>query len=319
MSSATLAPAPKPAPRTARRWRSARRTTAPGAQGEPWLWLSGGALALALAMIAGLLLLIVVRGGSTFWPAPLVRIERVGAPALLGEVSDEDPASASGAHRRLLRTGNFDVTGKHFEWVSDGEVAAETRPEWALAIERTAWGRFHGQPKALIVDGRSVADDPSAILARFEPEHERARERAAEKKRIEQDEIGAVNRAMEPSAWRCGGSSSSTGRTRPSRRRRAPTRPNARASSSASTTRSAGASPRWTRPTRASCCASRPPTARKRDLVLAEIVRAYPANHLSWWQRLGVYLSRWHEFLTDGRARPTARAASTRPSSARSS
>ncbi len=32
---------------------------------------------------------------------------------------------------------------------------------------------------------------------------------------------------------------------------------------------------------------------------LDNIVRAYPANHLGFFGKLGVYLGRWHEFLTD--------------------
>ena len=67
-----------------RRWRTSRRTTALSAHGEPWLWLCGGALALALAMIVGLVALILARGFGTFWPAELVRGERRGAAPILG-------------------------------------------------------------------------------------------------------------------------------------------------------------------------------------------------------------------------------------------
>ena len=34
-------------------------------------------------------------------------------------------------------------------------------------------------------------------------------------------------------------------------------------------------------------------------LRLGDIVRAYPANQLGFWQKLGVYTSRWWEFLSD--------------------
>ena len=50
--------------------------------------------------------------------------------------------------RRMLRTGNFELTGEHFHWVSDYEIAdeGETRPVDAVTIERVAWGRFYGTP-----------------------------------------------------------------------------------------------------------------------------------------------------------------------------
>ena len=57
------------------------------ANGEPMIWLTGGALAVALAMILGLLALVLVRGLSTFWPQPLVQLTTVDGKPLLGEIT----------------------------------------------------------------------------------------------------------------------------------------------------------------------------------------------------------------------------------------
>src|SRR6185295_10367757 len=102
------------------------------AHGEPMVWLTGGALAISLAMIVGLLVLVVVQGGSTFWPTELVRIDRIEATPLLGEIASDESyrpevdafarlsadalatarasvAAHDGvARRRMLRTGNFE-------------------------------------------------------------------------------------------------------------------------------------------------------------------------------------------------------------------
>ena len=43
--------------------------------GTPWIWLNAGAIALCLVMVIGVLGLIVVRGGSHFWPADLQQTE----------------------------------------------------------------------------------------------------------------------------------------------------------------------------------------------------------------------------------------------------
>ncbi len=40
-------------------------------------------------------------------------------------------------------------------------------------------------------------------------------------------------------------------------------------------------------------------SGQEKVIPLAEIVRAYPANQLGWLDKLGVYASRWWEFLTD--------------------
>ena len=53
--------------------------------GEPFVWLSGGALALCLLMIAGLVIVVVVNGVGFFWPTDLVEIELKGGERLLGQ------------------------------------------------------------------------------------------------------------------------------------------------------------------------------------------------------------------------------------------
>ena len=45
------------------------------AHGAPLVWLTGGALATAMAMIVGLLVLVVYQGLQTFWPLPVVQME----------------------------------------------------------------------------------------------------------------------------------------------------------------------------------------------------------------------------------------------------
>lgn len=301
MTPATLTrPVEERAP--ARRWRTSRRTTALSALGEPWLWLAGGALAFALAMIAGLVTLILVRGLGTFWPAELVRIEREGAPPLLGEVTSEETVLRPAANgtpehlerRRMLRTGNFDVTGHHFEWVWDSEVVRESRPLEVLAIERTAWGRFHGDPVALVVGGVTIAEEPATILDRFDPVHERALEHYEERLTLEREEVGAVHRALE--AERQALQRAEAGGADDARRGRSRERTAELEREYAELQRrlavldeaSGGALLRV-----------RSPEGTEKDLPLVEIVRAYPANQLGWAGKLGVYLSRWWEFLSD--------------------
>ncbi len=150
-----------------------RSGTALVARGESMLWLTGGALAIAIYMIIGLIALIVVQGATTFWPLPVIRVQLLDGTARMGEVSrteqheltseavgrlpDAPRASAgqllAGAEsakvrRRLLRTGNFDLTGTHFETVNDFDIApdGESLPEWAVVVERMEWGRFYGEP-----------------------------------------------------------------------------------------------------------------------------------------------------------------------------
>ena len=41
--------------------------------GSPWIWLNGGAVALCMIMVIGLLGLIAVRGFGHFWPADILQ------------------------------------------------------------------------------------------------------------------------------------------------------------------------------------------------------------------------------------------------------
>lgn len=140
------------------------------------VWLTGGGLALALLMITGLLALVIYQGIITFLPRPLVQVTLHDGRVHLGEVTRRErfspaktvidqlpePVRAAAAKtvaanggktwRRLIRTGNYEISGEHFNWVTDYEVANETLPPWALEVERLTWGRFYGEPAAFEID-----------------------------------------------------------------------------------------------------------------------------------------------------------------------
>lgn len=216
---------------------------------EPMVWLTGGGLVVGLVMVAALVCFVFWQGLVTFWPGPVVSLRTADGRVALGEVTRTefyvpDPAavaalgpeataaaaaeSAAGdgrVRRRLVRIGNFELTGEHFRWVEDFRLApdGETREPWAFVFERTSWGRFYGTPEACVVGDSALAAGPEAVRRLLDE-----RPTAAE---------GAVVRVR-------------TG------------------------------------------------DGALADLPLATIVRAYPANQLGPGGRLGVYFSRWGEFLT---------------------
>ncbi|MEM8996239.1 MAG: hypothetical protein AAGF23_15735, partial [Acidobacteriota bacterium] len=162
------------------------------AAGEPMVWLTGGALAICALMVAGLLLLVLARGLSTFWPRAVVHVETPDGRVYMGEVTRDDTykpgpsiindlegaiaenarrelAENDGwAFRKLLRTGNFKVTQNHFAWVNQWEVAESSKPDWAMVVERMEWGVFYGMPKAFLeltpVNNAEEAQDVAARL-----------------------------------------------------------------------------------------------------------------------------------------------------------
>ncbi|HEV3024510.1 MAG TPA: hypothetical protein VGX76_18670, partial [Pirellulales bacterium] len=301
-------------------WR--RRRTSLGAHGEPMVWLTGGALGVALAMIIGLLSFVVAEGVVTFWPAPLIQISTLDGRVLLGEVTrseayhpdeqafaDLEPAVAEkaraavatdggAARRRLLRTENFELTGNHFQEVSDFLVAAEERPKWALVVERLEQGRFYGRPKAFRLDGQTVADTPEAVWAQINEHHAEARRRWARQTALE-DERGRVNRELDDARLDVIGAELRYGPASRQRELAELRYAHVRADADARSEALLRAIDELDRENGRFELIMQSADGRESAVPLAKVVRAYPANAMSWPSKLGTYLSRWWEFLAD--------------------
>lgn len=305
------APAVLESPRPQPRPRRPRLRTSLLAHGEPMVWLTGGALALSLAMIVGLLGLILWEGLATFWPTPLVELRLADGRVILGEVArmeHYDPAPADTEDllestdteptRRLMRTGNFDISGVHFQWVDDVDVREEARPEWALLVERLDWGRFYGTPVALLVDGQPVASEPSEVWRQFERQHEEVRARWQRR------------RELETTAMRRIGSRQEAARLDLVRaeERYEPGSPQVQAAQErfAATEKETAAEFAQVRAEIQSIDEANDryqlqlvtADGESKALLLADIVRTFPPNQLSWWGKVEVMGSRWYEFLT---------------------
>lgn len=303
--------------------RSQRSASSLLALGEPMLWLTGGALTICMVMIVGLLLFVVYQGITTFWPAPLVQITTHENRVYLGEITRNEtfrPAPAvfesleaetaararafvaeqeGEAHRRLMRIGNFEITGEHFNWISDFMIHEESRPEWAVTVERLSWGRFYGFPKAFLRDGTVVAGTPLEVWEQFEAHHAKARERWRQRRQFEIHAIGKINRAEESARLELRSALLQHGDGSPlyerARARFEEVQRHAQTQTALIRERIDALNAENNRYRMLMTTAD----GQEKLLALDEIVRAYPANRLSLWGRLSVYFSRWLEFFTD--------------------
>ncbi|MEY2806703.1 MAG: hypothetical protein RIR65_1120 [Planctomycetota bacterium] len=310
-----------------KRQRRERQPTSLSAHGEPFVWLAGGAMASCLAMIVGLLALVLWHGGGTFWPGRVVVLDLVDGARLSGEVNVEEDyapaaqafgkvpaesreavvravAEAGGeARRRMLRVGNYEHTGQHYQWASDFEVVRESEPEWMLVVERlargTAAGRFYGEPRAFEVDGKVQAEGPEASWRAFEAEHARARVEHARLEHLQSEELGAINHELEALRLRvravemregAGGAAHLAAKEQAAEEDRALRRRFAEVEREAS-----ALSGELARRVLVLETADGKTTRTQ----LSDIVLAYPANQLGFFDKLGVYVERWSEFLFD--------------------
>ncbi len=203
--------------------------------------------------------------------------------------------------RRLVRTGNFELTGEHFNWVSDFEVAEgdETRPEWTVLVERLAWGRFYGTPKQLVVDGKVVADQPAAVWAAFEEHHPEVRTRWRERRELETVDTGNVNRELEAARLDLRDVELQYGKESPQWASAHEAFFEKQQGLQAAFREIRGRIQQLDQENDRYQLVMQTADGQEKSIALPDVVRAYPANRLSWGQKLGVYLSRWWEFLSD--------------------
>src|SRR5690606_17706722 len=148
--------------------------------GSPWIWLNGGAVAICMLMVLGLLGLIAVRGFGHFWPADIAQtsiVDRDGQRQLImGEAVRDEVISAAVARdggykveadvelitRHLFKLGNRDVNGRDFFWFHETGMEDWQYPLDAISIERREWGNFYGYPVAIKERGAIVSELNSA-------------------------------------------------------------------------------------------------------------------------------------------------------------
>jgi phosphate transport system permease protein len=171
--------------------------------GAVFVWLTGTALAAALVMIVGIVLLVATRGLVVFWPRPLIELTlKDGKKFLVEELSHEEiPVAKEAAtlgERLQVRLGNRDLYGLDFRWISQSDIVSRTVPPDAVLAERQEYGPFQGFLVSVAPEGKAPvgASDPSRF-ALLESLMRIAHQRSREIRSLEQREIGSVNFELE--------------------------------------------------------------------------------------------------------------------------
>jgi phosphate transport system permease protein len=182
--------------------------------GSPWIWLNGGAVTISMIMVFGLILLILVRGFSAFWPHAVLQTTYTlpgSAPMpILGELRRSQVFTAEAMRdagidipeqqllvtRHLIKMGNRDLTGRDF-----GFLVGDFMDEWqysrdAAVLERREWGDFYGIPLRLLENGDPVAAG-DGLWPEFQVRLQRSNRLFDEIRQIERVDIGRINYAIE--------------------------------------------------------------------------------------------------------------------------
>lgn len=297
--------------------RRVRRVTGDlSAVGEPALWGLGGALALGIILISAFLGMIVWNGMTTFWPKAITKVQLVDGSVIAGEPfregryrPGEDILAKLSADQRafvennggysdrvLYRTANFDLYGNDFRWVSDFEKADISYPEDFFLFERQEWGRFVGRIAAVVIDDRRIAaaDISPAVIAQAQRE---GRRRFEEIRSIERGDIGVVNFRMERERLAARRAELRFGADSPQAQEAAARAAEAMAALQAEFARLQARVEEIRAVDRRNRIVLEEVNGRTKETEFSQIVRFYPANTIGFWDKVGIYLSRWGEFL----------------------
>lgn len=181
--------------------------------GAPWIWMTAGAVSINLLLVAGLLLLIALRGLGHFWPADIVEyqyLEKGQASVLIGEevaeallpeaqaraAGHEVPAGAEYLQQFLIKTGNRDILGSDFRWIQAQYIQQRSNPDDLIAVERREWGNFYGRLLAVKEAGAVIAQGDQAWEV-AQQKLEKALELFEQIDRLQDKDVGAINYQLE--------------------------------------------------------------------------------------------------------------------------
>jgi phosphate transport system permease protein len=287
------------------------------ARGEPFLWLFGGGLCVGIAMIVSFVILIVYNGILTFYPRHIEVVQLRDGSHLAGEVARaenfrpgpevlaklsektrKEIADHDGfARRTLYHIGNFDLYNEDFKWVVDYEIAGTTTPEDMFFVERMEWGPFIGTIKSIDLNGK-VIEKSSLSMEALNTEQTRAAGRRDRIREIERGGIASVNHYLEEERLKLKKVGLKFGQESP-QYAEAEKETKANAEGLEVQYRDLAKEVEAIREKDAQYTITLADVnGRDKTIKLSDIVRLYPANKLTFTNKVGIYLSRWWEFLT---------------------
>lgn len=243
-------------------------------------------------------------------------------PAILAALPDSQRADAekllaegkTEMRRELIRSGNFEITGDHFRWLDDYNLISTSEPQWAMVVERESNGRFYGIPRSITIDGKVAVDaadlkgeERNAAEAKIWElfnEHQGAvAARRAEALRKEKEEQGPLSNQREHARLEMREAEISYGSDSDAYQEAAANFAEtsktidvdfSRIQSEIDALRAENDKYQLTFE-----AASGAAELVEVTLPMASVVRMYPANYLSTTEKMGIYISRWWEFLFD--------------------
>ncbi len=269
--------------------------------GDPFIWMTGGTLVFSLLMIAALIWIVGANALGFFWPDQLRAVDLQNGQKLLGSVrAQEAIPQQTGAVREYYRTqfqvANRDLYGSDFRWVDDSLMTGHAFPEQAIYLERYEWGPFFGFLTTVRQDGEIVAEGFDQAWPKFLELHARTQDTLDDIHAIEKKDIGDINYELEQL------------RIEVKRTQRSEADPT-RAAEKIAALEEAIASLQLAYEEKAQELAAlyqensryhmtvQDINGKEKELAIAGVVRGFLPNDMNWFERLGLYVTRFWEFF----------------------
>ena len=269
--------------------------------GDPFIWLTGGTLAFSLLMIAALIWIVGANALGFFWPDRLRAVDLQDGQKLLGSVRAQEaiPQSVGDGqeqYRTQFQVANRDLYGSDFRWVDDSLMTGHAFPEQAMYLERYEWGPFFGFLTTVRQDGEIVAEGFDQAWPKFLELHARTQDTLDNIHTIEKKDIGDINYELEQLRIEV---------KRTQRRETDPTR----AAGKIAALEEAIASLQQAYEEKAEELATlyqensryhitvQDINGKEKELAVAGVVRGFLPNDMNWFERFGLYVTRFWEFF----------------------
>jgi len=274
--------------------------------GEPFIWLTGGAVAISLIMIVAILLLIMKNGLGFFWPSDIALVTLKTDEKLLGQIVNREaipqPDAATGTilkYRIQLKMGNRDIYGLDFKWVDVEDIKGIDYPENALCLERREWGNMYGFVKELKIDGSTISGKDGNIWTALNSSVEKYGKLHKRIVFVAKKEIGQINYDMERLRLKIKRLEIEYGKGNPAIKEKIE-------DISKEIEREKGLYEKKSleleelyKKSREAVILMSTADGREKEIPVYNVVRAYMPNDMGYLKKTGIYISRLWEFVSD--------------------
>ena len=269
--------------------------------GDPFIWMTGGTLAFSLLMIAALIWIVGANALGFFWPDRLRAVDLQDGSKLLGAVRAQEaiPQSVGDGqeqYRTQFQVANRDLYGSDFRWVDDSLMTGYAFPEQVIYLERYEWGPFFGFLTTVRQDGEIVAEGFDQAWPKFLELHARTQATLYNIHTIEKKDIGDINYELEQLRIEV---------KRTQRKEPDPTRAAAKIATlgeeivawqQAYEEKAQELAALYRENSRYHIIVQ-DINGKEKELAIAGVVRGFLPNNMNWFERFGLYVTRFWEFF----------------------